>query len=231
MDTSTGGPGGGSRKTVLPPTSVSLPLIPSRRASMSGAAISITPSARASSEVIDRLSVTILSTVSIFLFLSWARDRIWAARSLATFRFISSSGASFPEAITGWAAPAFVPGAIAATWAACRIKAPAEAALAPLGETQTATGTEDSRMAPVMALMELTKPPGVSNLKITREAPSFRALSRVSTANFSMAIPTVPSKGAARTKAGPAAGRRSSSAAAMIAAAQCFKVLFILSPP
>jgi hypothetical protein len=45
-----------------------------------------------------------------------------------------------PSADTGWAAPMLVPGAMAKTSAAIPITKPAEAARAPDGPTNTATG-------------------------------------------------------------------------------------------
>jgi hypothetical protein len=55
--------------------------------------------------------------------------------AIVLFSFPSS-----PPNETGWAAPICVPGAITATLAAMVINTPAEAALAPLGETYTIIG-------------------------------------------------------------------------------------------
>ena len=65
-----------------------------------------------------------------------ATERMRAAVSFSIFRFISSStlGAKGPTR-TGCAAPAFGPGAMAATSAASRMKIPAEPARLPPGAT------------------------------------------------------------------------------------------------
>ncbi len=118
MDTSTGGPEGGSRCIVRLPAVTSLPRRPRRRDSISEATRTTTPRERASSAVMERLSVPSFPPRPAFRYFSRARDLIWAARSFVIFFFMSVSGASFPDAITGWAAPTLVPGAIAATWAA-----------------------------------------------------------------------------------------------------------------
>ena len=57
-----------------------------------------------------------------------------AAASFSIF-LIDSLSIDPPPAATGWAAPMLVAGAIAAMWAARVMKAPAEAARAPVGET------------------------------------------------------------------------------------------------
>jgi len=57
-----------------------------------------------------------------------------AAASCSTF-LPSTPGMSLPPSATGWAAPALVPGAIAARSADIRMKNPAEAAWAPPGAT------------------------------------------------------------------------------------------------
>ncbi|MPM73739.1 hypothetical protein SDC9_120721 [bioreactor metagenome] len=111
------------------------------------------------------------------------------------------------------------------------MKAPAEAALAPLGETHTTTGTFDSSIAVVIPLMELTSPPGVSSRKTTSVACSRSALSRTSTAKRSMAIPTVPSRGAARTKAAAGTAGKSSRTAERTTTAIRRSLRFISSPP
>ena len=59
-----------------------------------------------------------------------ASFRIVAAASSSTFR-----ASVTPPIPTGVEAPTLVAGAIAATWQAIRMKAPAEAALAPSGDT------------------------------------------------------------------------------------------------
>src|SRR6184192_4019781 len=63
---------------------------------------------------------------------------------------------------TGWAAPALVPGAMAATGQPTRMNVPADAARAPDGPTQQTTGTGDRRTALVIARIEESSPPGVS---------------------------------------------------------------------
>ena len=56
-----------------------------------------------------------------------------------------------------------VPGAITAKLAAAVMNVPAEPALAPLGETYTATGIGDSRSNWTMSLVAPRRPPGVSS--------------------------------------------------------------------
>jgi hypothetical protein len=75
-----------------------------------------------------------------------------------------------PLTPTGWAAPTLVPGAIAATGQLIRMKVPAEAARAPLGETKQMTGMSESRMARIILRIELSDPPGVSMVSSTAEA-------------------------------------------------------------
>jgi len=87
---------------------------------------------------------------------------------------------------TGWAAPMLVPGAMAAIWEAKVMKTPAEAALAPLGETYTTTGTWLFIIALTIWRIDLSSPPGVSSF-ITRHwafswEATFKALSRRSAA-------------------------------------------------
>ena len=74
--------------------------------------------------------------------------------------------------LTGWAAPIFVPGAIAAIWAARVMNTPADAALLPLGETKTITGTSLPIISFTIFLMEVSSPPGVSS-SITRASTFF----------------------------------------------------------
>jgi hypothetical protein len=66
-----------------------------------------------------------------------------------------------PSPDTGWAAPMWVPGAMAATSAAMVIRNPAEAARDPDGPTNTATGVCAAMMALLMSRVESTNPPGV----------------------------------------------------------------------
>ncbi len=50
------------------------------------------------------------------------------------------------------------------------MKTPAEAALAPLGETKTTTGTSLAIMSLTMFLIEVSRPPGVSSSMIMASA-------------------------------------------------------------
>jgi hypothetical protein len=137
--------------------------------------VSITFLSKASLAVRETLLRTIDAATPAFLPRSSARDRICAARSLVIFRFSSLSCTSCPEALTGWAAPMFVPGAMAAIWAAITRNAPADAARAPVGPTQTATGIGAERIFWDIPRIEVTRPPGVSRPITTRAALSFRA--------------------------------------------------------
>ena len=78
---------------------------------------------------------------------------------------------SLPLPSTGWAAPALVPGAIAAMSADIRMKKPAEAAWAPLGATKITTGVRAPSTAVVMSRVEVISPPAVSSSTITAAAP------------------------------------------------------------
>jgi len=73
---------------------------------------------------------------------------------------------------------------MAATWAAIVIRTPAEAARAPLGATYTMTGTGEFRMDCTMSRIAVSRPPGVSNCRMTHAAPleaaSFTPLSMYS---------------------------------------------------
>ena len=104
-----------------------------------------------------------------------AISRMKAAASCVAF-CLTSSGRSPPAPDTGDAAPMFVTGAIAATCADAAMKVPADAALAPEGETYTTTGTGDSWIAPTMSRVELSRPPGVSSVTIATRAPSSSAV-------------------------------------------------------
>ncbi len=66
----------------------------------------------------------------------------------------------------------FVPGAIAATSPDRRRKNPADAAWAPAGATNVATGTFESRIAELISRVEASRPPGVERVTTTRDAPS-----------------------------------------------------------
>ena len=73
----------------------------------------------------------------------------------------------------------WVPGAMAATSAAIVIRNPADAARAPLGPTNTTTGTRDSMIAVLMSRVESTSPPGVRSTRTTTSARAASASSRV----------------------------------------------------
>ncbi len=61
----------------------------------------------------------------------------------------------------GCAAPALVPGAIAATSAASSRKNPAEPARLPEGSMKMMTGTGDASMSATISRVESSSPPGV----------------------------------------------------------------------
>ena len=92
------------------------------------------PSLSASCSVADTLARTAFSAHSWFRPRSRATLRMKAAASFSTFRDMSLSMLP-PPAATGCAAPMLVAGAMAATWAAIVMKAPADAARAPVGAT------------------------------------------------------------------------------------------------
>ena len=106
----------------------------SRRSVRLAATRSMIPSFRASCSVADTLARTAFSAHSTFRPRSRATVRMNAAASFSIF-LIDSLSIDPPPAATGWAAPMLVAGAIAAMWAARVMKAPAEAARAPVGET------------------------------------------------------------------------------------------------
>jgi formate-dependent nitrite reductase membrane component NrfD len=83
-----------------------------------------------------------------------------SASAAASFTIFWSR--SPPSIDTGVAAPMAVPGAMAATWAANVMMAPADAARAPWGLTCTITGTEEPRISRTMRRIEVSRPPGVS---------------------------------------------------------------------
>ena len=89
---------------------------------------------RASVSVADTLSLMAFSTHSALRPRCSATLRAWATMSLTTLSDMVLL-ISCPPAPTGWAAPMFVPGAMAAMSAAMVIITPAEAARAPLGAT------------------------------------------------------------------------------------------------
>src|SRR4030095_8256549 len=65
------------------------------------------------------------------------------------------------------AAPVFVPGAITAKSAASRMKKPAEAARTPLGPTKTITGTLLLKIFSIICRIDVSRPPGVLNRRMT----------------------------------------------------------------
>ena len=71
----------------------------------------------------------------------------------------------------------FVPGAMAAIFAAIVMKTPAEAARAPVGATYTMTGMGEPRMVCTIERIERSSPPGVLSWTIRACAPSFWARS------------------------------------------------------
>src|SRR6266508_6459506 len=96
-------------------------------------------------------------------------------RIVATASFRTFSLSMTPDTPTGWAAPTFVPGAMAATEPDSRMNVPADAARAPDGETYVMTGTGEFRMAFVIFRVEESRPPGVSMVMRTAIAPSSAA--------------------------------------------------------
>ena len=101
-------------------------------------------------------------------------ERRSADTSSPTF-FAIVFGRSSPLPPTGDAAPAFVPGAIAAMSHDMRTMKPAEAACDPGGATQPTTGTGEPRIACVIARVESSRPPCVSMRRMTSCAPAFPA--------------------------------------------------------
>jgi hypothetical protein len=70
-----------------------------------------------------------------------------------------------------------VAGAIAATCAAIVMKAPADAARAPVGDTYTITGTGEFSMSRTIERIDRSSPPGVSSWMTRAAAPSAPARS------------------------------------------------------
>ena len=147
------------------------------RSSRFSAMKSTTFNSTASRALKDEAFLTVSSSLSWLRPRSWAMLRIRAAASFSTLLARVSPKSCPPEA-TGVAAPILVPGAITAKLAAAVMKVPAEPALAPLGETYTATGTRASNSSSTMSLVEERRPPGVSSSMTTRVAPSSSACSR-----------------------------------------------------
>src|SRR5262245_44930379 len=109
-----------------------------------------------------------------------------------------------PPIDTGEAAPRLVPGHIAAICAAYRMKVPALAARAPLGATNTTTGTGEARIALITSRIEVSSPPGVSIWRMTSSAPSLAARSMPRFAKWALAGPMAPSSGTSTTGAADA---------------------------
>ncbi len=81
---------------------------------------------------------------------------------------MTSSICPIPE--TGWAAPMFVPGAMAATSAATVITKPAEAARAPEGPTKATIGVRQLSILSTIWRIDVSRPPGVSRRRTSRGA-------------------------------------------------------------
>ena len=96
---------------------------------------------------------------------------------MITFSAISSDMAASPSGpmATGWAAPMAVFGAMAATCPDIVMNTPAEAALAPEGETNTTIGISALTISWIMSRMAVSRPPGVSNSMMQATAPSCSA--------------------------------------------------------
>jgi hypothetical protein len=140
------------------------------------------PFSRASAALYERDSVTAFSAHSTGRPRCAASDRANAAASFVIFSSMTSDTPS-PEPIgTGWAAPAFVPGAIAATSAAISTKKPADPACPPAGVTYTATGLFAAVSAVVASRSDTSRPPGVStSIRVSaapRSSASFSPRSR-----------------------------------------------------
>src|SRR5947207_734018 len=76
------------------------------------------------------------------------------ARMYATASFVTFAVSVAPVTPTGWAAPTFVPGAIAATGHPMSMNVPADAARAPGGPVQHTTGTLDLWIALMIRRIE-----------------------------------------------------------------------------
>ncbi len=124
-----------------------------------------------------------------------------------TFFDITSSIWPIPD--TGWAAPMFVPGAIAAMSAATVITKPAEAARAPDGPTKTATGVRQLSISSMIWRIELSRPPGVSIRITTSGACSASARSIACTTCAALTAWTTPSSSTIGISAWERAGTRS----------------------
>jgi len=122
------------RVTWTAPRWITRPSRARTRAGTSGATRSISLFWSASPAVKERLLSTASSASWGLRPLRTASERMLAAESSSTFLAIVP-WMSPPSPSTGWAAPALVPGAMAATSADIRMKNPAEPARAPLGAT------------------------------------------------------------------------------------------------
>ena len=101
--------------------------------------------------------------------------RAKAAVSFSTFfamSFPASSATARPLPVTGWAAPMFEVGCMAATFAAIVTNAPAEAAWAAAGPTHTRIGTSLPSIARTTSRVASSMPPGVSSRIATASKPS-----------------------------------------------------------
>src|SRR5262245_26714705 len=94
---------------------------------------------------------------------------------------------------TGCAAPMFVPGAMAATSATIVMRKPADAARAPEGPTNTATGVLQLSILAMSCRIEVSRPPGVSMRMMTSGAPSASARSMACTTWPALTACTTPS--------------------------------------
>ncbi len=128
-------------------------------AGTSGAVSVSNPSCIASSAEYDFEFSTASCAAARFRLRRLTYERRNAVASFSSFCFMI--GSSCRPSITGCAAPAFVPGAIAATSAASSRKNPAEPARLPAGSTYTITGTGDARMLCTISRIESSSPPGV----------------------------------------------------------------------
>src|SRR6266567_3928659 len=81
---------------------------------------------------------------------------------------------------------------------------PALAARAPLGPTNTATGTREARIALMITRIDVSSPPGVSICSTTSCAPSLSARSSPRVTNSAVAGPIAPVNGSTITVGGSA---------------------------
>src|SRR5438094_563538 len=182
------------------------------RSGMESAMKSTTFSRTASRSVTDTDWRTAFSPHSALRPRSMAIVRMNAAASFSTLRMLSLSMP--PPTDTGWAAPMFVAGAMAATWAAMVMKTPAEAARAPVGPTHTTTGISALSRRWQIARIERSRPPGVSSWMTSACAPP--AFARVSALSMRRSVTglmtpsmTTVATGAGAADAGAAASRTS----------------------